>query len=218
MSRILARTERRLALREAGLIQFIEVNEDNAAEVLSVVKDRRKRPDLLIVSRDWTERPNVCRPLNLLIDAARQQRILLHIIAALDEFPGCSDELLEEAFNRLRQDCDARPTPFRSMVEIGFGEILKGKGLAPIPQYRVAQYFLDYAVIGSKGAMPVRLDIEVDGRHWHEAMPGQRTTRDEHRNSILRRLGWRPVRFWADEILEDEERCANRVMKELSQL
>ena len=60
----------------------------------------------------------------------------------------------------------------------------------------------------------MRLDVEVDGRYWHEELPNRLRSRDERRGQLLRLFGWRPVRFWTDEIEADVEGCVERVRRE----
>lgn len=90
---------------------------------------------------------------------------------------------------------------------------LKARGLEPHPQYEIAGRRLDFALFG---ANDVKLDLEVDGRKWHESPDGRRKTSDIWRDHQLKSLGWRVRRFWVDELSRDMEKCLDRVEQDLS--
>lgn len=90
---------------------------------------------------------------------------------------------------------------------------LRRSGLNPIPQFEVAGRRLDFALFGSGD---VKLDLEVDGRHWHADTDGKRKIGDHWRDHQLKSLGWRVQRFWVDELAQDLEGCIERVAKQLS--
>lgn len=87
------------------------------------------------------------------------------------------------------------------------------RGLDPVPQYEVAGRRLDFALFGSGD---IRLDLEVDGRHWHADTDGKRKIGDHWRDHQLKSLGWKVQRFWVDELARDLEGCIDRVAKQLS--
>lgn len=90
---------------------------------------------------------------------------------------------------------------------------LRKRGLNPIPQFEVAGRRLDFALFGSGD---VKLDLEVDGRHWHADTDGNRKIGDHWRDHQLKSLGWKVQRFWVDELAQDLEGCIERVAKQLS--
>lgn len=90
---------------------------------------------------------------------------------------------------------------------------LIARGLDPQPQHEIAGRRLDFALFGANG---VKLDLEVDGRKWHESPDGRRKTSDLWRDHQLKSLGWRVRRFWVDELSRDMERCLDRVEQDLS--
>lgn len=90
---------------------------------------------------------------------------------------------------------------------------LKARGLDPHPQHEIAGRRLDFALFGTNG---VKLDLEVDGRKWHESPDGRRKTSDLWRDHQLKSLGWRVRRFWVDELSRDMEKCLDRVEQDLS--
>ena len=90
---------------------------------------------------------------------------------------------------------------------------LKARGLDPQPQHEIAGRRLDFALFGAGG---VKLDLEVDGRKWHESPDGRRKTSDLWRDHQMKSLGWRVRRFWVDELSRDMEGCLDRVEQDLS--
>lgn len=90
---------------------------------------------------------------------------------------------------------------------------LKERGLDPQPQHEIAGRRLDFALFGANGT---KLDLEVDGRRWHESPDGRRKTSDLWRDHQLKSLGWRVRRFWVDELSRDMEGCLDRVEQDLS--
>ena len=87
------------------------------------------------------------------------------------------------------------------------------RGLDPKPQHEIAGRRLDFALFGANGT---KLDLEVDGRRWHESLDGRRKTSDLWRDHQLKSLGWRVRRFWVDELSKDMEGCLDRVEQDLS--
>lgn len=213
-----ARTEIRIAQREKDGLRVVAVDETTIKEVGMRLESGHERPALVVARRDWTRHPEPCPAFGHLLGVVRARGLVAHVIAALGTVPSRDDELHREARRRWRLDADPllRPLPQRSNIEQRFGETLAMEGLDPIPQHPVAHYFLDFAVIGHVGGLPVRLDIEVDGRYWHEELRGRYRPQDERRDEILKRLGWRPMRFWDDEIAQDKAGCIERIRRELA--
>ena len=90
---------------------------------------------------------------------------------------------------------------------------LKVRGLNPQPQHEIAGRRLDFALFGANG---IKLDLEVDGRKWHEGPDGRRKTSDLWRDHQLKSMGWRVRRFWVDELSRNMEGCLDRVEQDLS--
>jgi very-short-patch-repair endonuclease len=80
-------------------------------------------------------------------------------------------------------------------------------GLRPVPQFKLEQYELDFAVFENGH----RLNIEVDGRRYHADWDGELCYRDRLRNQRLIELGWSVVRFWVYEIRDNLPECLNRI-------
>ncbi|OUD08927.1 hypothetical protein BVC71_09415 [Marivivens niveibacter] len=90
---------------------------------------------------------------------------------------------------------------------------LKKRGLDPKPQYDIAGRRLDFALFGASG---IKLDLEVDGRKWHQNADGTRKISDYWRDHQLISLGWRVRRFWVDELAKDLEACFDIIENDLS--
>jgi very-short-patch-repair endonuclease len=80
-------------------------------------------------------------------------------------------------------------------------------GLRPIPQYEVEKYILDFALFMGKR----KLNIEVDGEHYHKNWDGELSRRDQIRNQRLIELGWDVMRFWVYQVRDDLPNCIKRI-------
>jgi very-short-patch-repair endonuclease/energy-coupling factor transporter ATP-binding protein EcfA2 len=98
-----------------------------------------------------------------------------------------------------------------SLWEIRLREAMKSRGWDPKPQYPIVGRRLDFALFREG----VKLDIEVDGRRWHQDANGNRKLDDHYRDAQLRSAGWKVVRFWVDELARDMEGCLDRIEREL---
>lgn len=101
---------------------------------------------------------------------------------------------------------------FDSEIERIVFHQLKGRGLDPRPQYHVAGRRLDFALFG---AGDIKLDLEIDGRRWHQDVDGNRKLDDHWRDHQMRSLGWKVRRFWVDELMQDMENCFDLVERDL---
>lgn len=89
---------------------------------------------------------------------------------------------------------------------------LKERGLDPKPQHEIAGRRLDFALFG-KGE--IKLDLEVDGRRWHQTADGRRKSDDLWRDQQMKALGWKVRRFWVDELSANMETCLDLVEQDL---
>ena len=83
------------------------------------------------------------------------------------------------------------------------------RGIPLIPQYGVDKYILDFALFDNDR----RLNIEIDGEHYHRDWNGDLLQRDQLRNLRLRELGWDVMRFWVYEVRDEMELCIQRVQQ-----
>lgn len=102
---------------------------------------------------------------------------------------------------------------FDSDWERIFYHALLGRGLKPMPQYEIAGRRLDFALFGTG---EIKLDLEVDGRQFHETTDGRRKLSDHWRDHQLKSLGWRVRRFWVDDLARNMEACLDLVERDLS--
>ena len=211
-----AATELALAKREALDITVAFADEFSAEELTNRIRSGLERPNLVLAQRDWGLRPTACPWFSRMVRAATQRGVAVHVVAAFGSQAGPHGDLFNDARRhwRLQHEPLTGPAPRMSNIERRFGERLGTEGFDPVPQIPVARYFLDFAVFGSAKGLPIRLDIEVDGRHWHEELPGRYGPRDERRDRVMRCLGWRPVRFWTDDIERDADACLDRIRRE----
>lgn len=84
-----------------------------------------------------------------------------------------------------------------------FYRALYDAGIRPIPQFKVEQYRLDFAVFSGER----RLNIEIDGERYHKDWSGELCLRDRLRNQRLIELGWEVKRFWVYEIRDRLPEC-----------
>jgi very-short-patch-repair endonuclease len=61
-------------------------------------------------------------------------------------------------------------------------------------QHPIGPYFADFACVAKK------LVIEIDGEHH-----AFRVEADAHRTAVMEREGWRVIRFWANEVVQNRE-------------
>lgn len=161
---------------------------------------------------------------NLFNVAITRARGILHVVGDREAASDCGVDYLEafaayvsrlgDRSSRLKEklqpgenygsDYPAVANPERvSDWERLFYRALFQAGVRPLPQYRVEQYDLDFAVIVGER----RLNIEVDGERYHRSWTGELCLRDQLRNQRLIELGWEVKRFWVYEIRDRLPEC-----------
>ncbi len=95
-------------------------------------------------------------------------------------------------------------------VRVGPGEgplqkALEEAGLHPVAQYPIFGRYLDLALVKEK------IDIEVDGQSFHLDRNGCTKASDIHRDLILETNGWRVIRVWHHEVMQNIEDCVRKV-------
>jgi very-short-patch-repair endonuclease len=156
------------------------------------------------VQKDW-------RRINVAISRAR----------AVAQVFGDLDYARSNRVRSLARLAAAATEPRKRVAESTFDSIwerrvwhaLRERGLEAIPQYEIAGRRLDFALFG---AGSVKLDLEVDGRHWHEDTDGKRKSADLWRDHQLKSMGWRVRRFWVDELAKDLEACLDLIERDLA--
>ena len=94
---------------------------------------------------------------------------------------------------------------FESPVEQRLYEALLSAGIKTSPQYPVLGRRLDLALVNYK------IDIEIDGKQWHLNSDGSRKLDDVYRDLQLQSSGWKVIRFWATDVINDIESCIKKV-------
>ena len=93
-----------------------------------------------------------------------------------------------------------------SPIEWKLYEAMRRQGLSPRPQFCIEGYFVDFAF------PEVRVAVEADGAAYHQ---GDRHERDRKRDGVLRRHGWKVLRFHGATIHERAANCAYVVKREV---
>jgi len=93
-----------------------------------------------------------------------------------------------------------------SPIEVKLYNAMRREGLSPIPQFCIEGYFVDFAF------PEARVAVEADGAAYHK---GERRERDRRRDWVLRRHGWKALRFYGATIHERASNCAYVVKKEI---
>lgn len=101
----------------------------------------------------------------------------------------------------------AQPRLVSEWEKVLWAALLKA-GLRPVPQYDVDSYILDFALIRPNGR---RLNIEVDGEHYHRDWDGELIRRDQLRNLRMIEMGWDVMRFWVYQVRDDMPACIGKV-------
>jgi very-short-patch-repair endonuclease len=119
---------------------------------------------------------------------------------------------------RLQKEAATRPESTRvetpggavwmSPIEAKLYEAMKAQGLAPIPQFCVEGYFVDFAF------PDLRLAVEADGAAFHG---GDRRQRDRKRDWILGNAGWTVQRFHGATIYDRPGNCAYVVKRQVEE-
>jgi hypothetical protein len=73
---------------------------------------------------------------------------------------------------------------------------------------KAGPHILDFALIRPNGR---RLNIEVDGEHYHRDWDGELIRRDQLRNLRMIEMGWDVMRFWVYEVRDGLPACVNKV-------
>lgn len=151
------------------------------------------------------------RRLNVAISRARAVAM---VFGDLDfARSGTSRSLQRLAARATEPRTQSGQSPFDSGWERRVAEAMKQRGLEFFPQHEIAGRRLDFALFGKTG---VKLDLEVDGRRWHEGPDGRRKTSDLWRDHQLTSMGWKVRRFWVDELARDMEACLDIIERDLS--
>lgn len=159
---------------------------------------------ITFIQRDW-------RRLNVAVSRARA---VCHIFGDLEFAKSGKIRSLATLAARATEprSTSGGETVFDSKWERLVFHALRERGLDPVPQYEIAGRRLDFALF----AGTIKLDLEVDGRRWHQDIDGNRKADDIWRDQQMKALGWRVRRFWVDELSRNLEECLDLVERDLS--
>ncbi|MBR1871231.1 MAG: DUF559 domain-containing protein [Kiritimatiellae bacterium] len=118
----------------------------------------------------------------------------------------CGLAHIRKLIPEARPPCNIRTGPGEDLLR----NALAKAGISTEAQYPIAGRYLDLAIPSCK------IDIEVDGQAWHLDRNGCRKADDIHRDIMLESLGWRVIRFWHREIVQNVQSCIDRVRQALA--
>ena len=159
---------------------------------------------VVFIQRDW-------RRLNVAISRARA---VCHIFGDLDFARSGKIRSLATLAARATEPraTSSGESVFDSKWERTVYCALRERGLDPVPQHEIAGRRLDFALFSGD----IELDLEIDGRRWHQDIDGNRKADDIWRDQQLKAMGWRVRRFWVDELSRNLEGCLDVVERDLS--
>ena len=96
---------------------------------------------------------------------------------------------------------------FESPWEKKLYNALLSAGIETLPQYPLAGRRLDLALIHGS----LKIDIEVDGVHYHTDANGSRKMDDIYRDLQVGAMGWKVQRFWVYELRDDMPSCVETI-------
>ena len=97
---------------------------------------------------------------------------------------------------------------YKTNIEEKMKEVLIKEGIEFAEQFPIRckyGYIADFAIPDKK------IIIECDGEHWH--LIGN--SKDRKRDAVLRKLGWKVLRFRGNEIENDIHACLNKIKQEI---
>ena len=196
---------RRLAASlRVGTVDAFQGQERDLILFSPVVHTRVAPSAIAFLQKDW-------RRLNVAISRARA---VAHVFGDLDF---ARRGVVRRLQSLAAQATNPRQPPaegvFDSTWERRVYEALRTRGFDPKPQYEIAGRRLDFALFGGGD---IKLDVEVDGRRWHQDIDGNRKLDDHWRDHQLRSLGWKVRRFWVDELDKDLESCLDLIERDLA--
>lgn len=186
-----------------GTVDSFQGQERDVILFSPVVHARAAPSAVAFLQKDW-------RRLNVAISRARA---VAHVFGDLAYARSGAVKRLQSL---AAQATEPRRRPvdgvFDSVWERRLYDAMRSRGMDPKPQYEIAGRRLDFALFRGD----VSLDVEVDGRHWHQDADGNRKLDDHWRDHQLRSLGWRVRRFWVDELHNDLGGCLDLVERDLA--
>lgn len=161
----------------------------------------------------------ITRARAMLLVIGNYNAVLHSDVHYMEKFAQHVSEIGKQKKARNEQDYELGPeyptvkNPERvSDWEHVFYKALHQAGIRAIPQYQEEMYTLDFALFDGER----KLNIEVDGEHYHKDWTGELCYRDQMRNQRMFELGWDVKRFWVYEIRNDMEGSIEKIRTWLS--
>jgi len=172
---------------------------------LSLVAASNDRPGSLAKETDK-------RRFNVAFSRARDQIWLFHSATLNDLSP--SDyryRLLSYCLNPIDSQVEVGEDSFESQFEKDVYRKIIEKGYKVTPQFKVAEYRIDLVVEGGNK----RLAVECDGDNWHGP---EEYDKDQWRQRILARAGWRFWRIRGSLFYRDPEQALESLWQVLEEM
>lgn len=96
---------------------------------------------------------------------------------------------------------------FESLYEKKLYDALTAAGIETKPQYSVLGRRLDLAYIQGD----LKIDIEIDGVHYHTDCDGNRKLDDYYRDLQIEAVGWKTKRFWSYDVRDNIDDCVQQI-------
>jgi len=164
------------------------------------------------------------RRLNVAVTRARKRLLVVSSITAADIRSDVAAGAL--TLKHYLEYAEHGPEAFLARADAGSGETeswfeqavldaLVERGLEVKCQVGCSGYRIDLALVDPERPGRYLLGIECDGRNYHSARTAR--DRDRLRQDVLENLGWRIVRIWSTDWLQNPERQLERVTDALSE-
>ena len=148
--------------------------------------------------------------------AVSRAKATLFIVGDKQRCESSSVNVLRELAKTPRpkqQRSNSNPSdPFESPWEKKMYLALKEAGIDSVPQYPLIGRRLDLAVVTDN----IKIDIEIDGVHYHTKSDGSRKMDDYYRDLQVGSVGWIVKRFWVYELQNDMKSCIEQIQQLLS--
>ena len=115
---------------------------------------------------------------------------------------------LIEWYNRMKLIRDRHETDIEQL----FREDLESRGFVKGKDF-ATEYPLRNSFIIDVAFPEQKIAVELDGEPWHTKPKARK--RDNFKNYILKKNGWRVMRFWGNDIRKDVAACVDLVLKQL---
>jgi len=106
----------------------------------------------------------------------------------------------------------ARQGLYETDIERMLREEIESRGYKKGKDF-VVQFPLRYSFILDIAFPKQMIAVEADGEHYHTSKEAKK--RDYFKNKILKKLGWKVIRFWGEEIRNNVKGCVDKIVLEI---